>query len=507
MPTGSLDGQRIGNYLVTRLLGEGGMGSVYLARHPEIEREVAIKVINSVMDVDRAGRFIDEARAATRIRHPNIIDIYDLGRTDEGRIYYVMEPLQGQELMEVMTEHFQRDGGMSPREVLPYLAQICHALQAAHDKGVVHRDLKPENIFVLRRKHLAIKILDFGLAKLLEREQDGTAQTKTGMIMGSPLVIAPEQAEGLNRKISPRTDIYSLGVILFWMMATRPPFANEGAFKLLSMHATAPPPELATLAPNTPAAIAALVMQCLEKQPDRRPSSARELLDRFAAALGEQPPEDVKDSLDAAWSAKTMPSPSADPGRGDGFALAMARTLPPGHSQVDDSRLSTIKATDDPAEPEGTWDGTTWEGLRSRKPWLIPAGLAGVLLVGGALVMANMGESETPSSVQANAPSVPDAQTMTAPAQGAEDDLTTRSSALVQTGPDAAVVDAAPAKPVVARARKGRARKPKLADRRPASPATPRSLSPDAAPAPPAPASKKPEGHSPEDDRLKEPNL
>ena len=311
MPTGSLDGQRIGNYLVTRLLGEGGMGSVYLARHPEIEREVAIKVISSVMDVDRAGRFIDEARAATRIRHPNIIDIYDLGRTDEGRIYYVMEPLQGQELMEVMTEHFRRDGGMSPQEVLPYLAQICHALQAAHDKGVVHRDLKPENIYVLRRKHLAIKILDFGLAKLLEREQDGTAQTKTGMIMGSPLVIAPEQAEGLNRKISPRTDIYSLGVILFWMMATRPPFANEGAFKLLSMHATAPPPELATLAPNTPAAIAALVMQCLEKQPDRRPSSARELLDRFAAALGEQPPEDVKDS----WTRPGRPRPCPPPPR------------------------------------------------------------------------------------------------------------------------------------------------------------------------------------------------
>ena len=221
MPGGSLEGRKIGNYVVTRLLGEGGMGAVYLAHHPEIGREVAIKVISALLLDDRAERFIDEARAATRIRHPNIIDIYDLGRTEEGRIYYVMERLEGRELTEVMKEHFDRAGRMTPAQVLPILAQICYALQAAHDSDVVHRDLKPENIFVMRRRHLVVKILDFGLAKLLEREQEGTARTETGLIMGSPLVMAPEQASGEHRRISPATDLYSLGIILYWMMAAR----------------------------------------------------------------------------------------------------------------------------------------------------------------------------------------------------------------------------------------------------------------------------------------------
>ena len=283
----SLVGRKIGNYKVIRLLGAGGMGSVYLGRHPEIEREVAIKVLDRISAGPGAQRFIDEARAATRIRHRNIIDIFDLGRTDEGWVYYVMEVLEGCELSAIMKHCFKRKGQMTPRQVLPFLRQICDGLQAAHDQGIIHRDLKPENIFVSAEKPLAVKILDFGLAKLMEQEEQGVSSTRTGAMMGTPLVIAPEQGAGRIREISARTDLYSLGVILYWMLAGRPPFQSSEMWELISAHIKEPPPPLEEVGPPLPAAITDLVMQCLEKPPPKRPGSVREILSRFAAGLGE----------------------------------------------------------------------------------------------------------------------------------------------------------------------------------------------------------------------------
>ena len=293
----SLVGRKIGNYKVIRLLGAGGMGSVYLGRHPEIDREVAIKVLDRVSAGPGAQRFIDEARAATRIRHRNIIDIFDLGRTDEGWIYYVMEVLEGCELSAVMKHCFKRKGHMTPRQVLPFLRQICDGLQAAHDQGIIHRDLKPENIFVLAEKPLTLKILDFGLAKLMEQEEQGISATRTGAMMGTPLVIAPEQGAGRIREISARTDLYSLGVILYWMLSGRPPFQSSEVWELISAHIKEPPPLLEEVAPPLPADVAGLVAQCLEKSPPKRPASAREVLARFAAALGEELPGEADDDV------------------------------------------------------------------------------------------------------------------------------------------------------------------------------------------------------------------
>ncbi len=285
----SLTGKKLGNYVVTRLLGQGGMGSVYLARHPEIGREVAIKVMDRVGPEEMPRRFVDEARAATKIVHPNIIDVYDLGRTEEGWIYYVMEKLEGRDLDAIMSEAIELHGRMTPAEVVPLLEQICLGLQAAHDAGIVHRDLKPENVFVLEGEPLRLKLLDFGIAKVLEREARGAGHTQVGMIIGTPLVMAPEQVPGspqaLQARVSSRTDLYSVGILLYWMLAGRPPFMDDDLFALVSKQASEEPVPLEQRAPHLPAALTSLVMQCIHKSPDDRPGSAMEIYRRFKDAL------------------------------------------------------------------------------------------------------------------------------------------------------------------------------------------------------------------------------
>jgi predicted Ser/Thr protein kinase len=264
------------------VLGKGGMGTVYLAEHPDIGRQVAIKVLSRTNSEDILQRFLEEAKAVNRIGHPNIIDIYDFGRTGSGRLYYVMEYLRGRELSAVMTEKRR----MTPEEVLPYLEQICAAMQAAHDAGIVHRDLKPANIFVLDAvMPMRVKVLDFGVAKLLDQPKVGF-KTMPGMMLGTPLFSAPEQAAAELEKICPQTDLYSIGVIVYWMLSGRPPFLADNNAVLMAMHMTDPAPPIRRRAPNVPQAVAELVEQCLAKKTQDRPRSARDLARDFKAAIG-----------------------------------------------------------------------------------------------------------------------------------------------------------------------------------------------------------------------------
>jgi len=254
-------------------------------------------------------RFLTEGRVLAKMQHRNIVEIFDFGRTAEGRLFYLMELLQGQDLQEVMNQR----GAMSPGEVLPILEQICAGLQTAHDKGVVHRDLKPANILVLDEEPLAVKLLDFGLAKLLEDQDPEVKATATGMVVGTPLFIAPEQAAGERNRISPSTDLYSLGVILYWMLSGKPPFYSDAPGSLMLMHITAPPPPLQQAAPSVPAALAQLVEECLEKEPLDRPGSAREVAARFAAIC----------------RASARPEPLTTAPRAPGPDLGVSVTLPP----------------------------------------------------------------------------------------------------------------------------------------------------------------------------------
>jgi len=262
------------------------MGSVFLARHVTTGQEVAIKIMapHLTQNPKVVKRFEAEARAVMRIDHPNVISIFDYGRADDGTLFHIMEVLDGLDLATLMERR-----RFTPGEVLPFVTQICGALQAAHDRSVVHRDLKPENIFVLNGRPLTIKVLDFGIAKLLDPDEFLNL-TATGVAIGTPMFIAPEQAMGDKHNISPQTDIYSLGVVLYAMLCGAPPFQSEGIGSLLVMHINEPPPSLLGRAPHVPEAVAELVHRCLEKDPARRPRSAAAVARDFEQALGAADP-------------------------------------------------------------------------------------------------------------------------------------------------------------------------------------------------------------------------
>ncbi|MCA9670316.1 MAG: serine/threonine protein kinase [Myxococcales bacterium] len=307
----SLVGRKVGNHVIVRKLGEGGMGKVYLAEHPDLGTRQAIKVLDASFGTDSAiaRRFLAEAKAATSVDHPNVIRITDLGCLNEiSSLYYVMEALEGQDLAALL----ETRRTFSPAEVLRYLEQICPALEAAHARGVVHRDLKPENIFVIDEREPELRLLDFGLAKLLLGDGGASGErTATGVVMGTPLYIAPEQAEGKSDAISARTDIYSMGVVLYRMLAGEHPITGASAAVLLFKHITTAPEPLALKNPSVPQAVADVVHACLEKDPSARPASALELLERYRAALGVSAASGAARSAAAADVANsaTMPLP------------------------------------------------------------------------------------------------------------------------------------------------------------------------------------------------------
>jgi serine/threonine protein kinase/tetratricopeptide (TPR) repeat protein len=312
--TDKLVGKRLGNYVISDLIGEGGMGAVYLAEHPQIGRRVAIKVLDSRLgdheEVSR--RFLAEARAIARIEHPNVIDIYDFGRSLDGQLYYVMELLKGEDLSKIM----EKLGAMTAAECWPYLEQICDGLQAAHDHGITHRDLKPENIFIPdSKKRLSIKIIDFGLAKVHDPGFKGPSLTAKGVVMGTPLTISPEQAAGHHDKVGPRTDLYSLGVILYWMLAGEPPFVDATAAVVLAMHIKDELPPLREKKDSVPQGVADLVHRCLAKDPDDRPASAAEIAKTFEMVAGVSKPNATILGVSApvveqlAASKRTAPAP------------------------------------------------------------------------------------------------------------------------------------------------------------------------------------------------------
>ncbi len=280
-------GTRLGPYEVVAPLGAGGMGEVYRARDTRLGREVAVKVLPTSVssDPERQRRFEQEARAASLLSHPNIIALYDLG-VHEGAPYVVSELLEGETL------RARLEGRALPaRRAAEYATQIARGLAAAHEKGLVHRDLKPENLFVTKDGH--VKILDFGLAKLtrpeeLGRSPDGetmTRQTDPGTVLGTVGYMSPEQVRG--RAVDHRSDIFSFGTILYEMVAGRRPFSGDTAAETMTAILKEEPTELADLSPGLPPAVLRIVRHCLEKRPEERFASARDLAFDLEAVSGE----------------------------------------------------------------------------------------------------------------------------------------------------------------------------------------------------------------------------
>jgi serine/threonine-protein kinase len=325
----------VGNYRVTKLLGEGGMGMVYLGEHPVIGRKVAIKVLHHALaaDKDIVARFFNEARAIHMIGHANIVEILDFGQTPDGQPYFIMEFLTGEALSELVAR-----GPIPPDDVAAISDQMCRALSAAHNKGIVHRDLKPHNVQLLERDGaMMVKILDFGVAKILAAP-DGSqsVKTRTGSLMGTPLYMSPEQCKGAGL-LDHRTDIYSLGVMIFEMLAGRPPFVAEGIGELFAKHMLEEAPSLLEFAPNTPPNMAAAVNKALNKELDDRFPSMEEFR---KALLGE---------TQVAGSGRT-PAPKRAGALGTRSAVPAAQTMSP---QAQSTTLSSASSEiDDIAPPK-----------------------------------------------------------------------------------------------------------------------------------------------------------
>jgi serine/threonine protein kinase len=266
-------GSQAGEYVIERKLGEGGMGAVYGARHPLIGKRAAIKVIKRELSASQEAvdRFIREAQAVNQIGHPNIVDVFGFGRLPDGRSFFVMEWLEGESL---------RDRMLRPLpfpEALEYLETIAMALQAAHEAGVLHRDLKPDNVFLWRQKadpRPRVKLLDFGLAKLSGGGGDNRIDhTRTGIVMGTPLYLSPEQAKGM--KVDLPTDVYSLGAMAYEMLTGVVPFKADSAVEIMAMHISRPAMPLRQIAPWMPLDLEQLVLGMLGKDPARRPTIAQ----------------------------------------------------------------------------------------------------------------------------------------------------------------------------------------------------------------------------------------
>jgi serine/threonine-protein kinase len=279
-------GRSIGNYKIARVLGEGGMGTVYLAEHPMIGKRVAVKMLRPDLGADPGlvSRFFQEAKAVNEIRHPNIVDISDFGHTDDGIVYFVMELMEGQSLRDRLTA-----GPMPIDQTITVARQVIDALAAAHRVGIIHRDLKPDNIFLVNDAELPggfrAKLFDFGVAKLLGDKQQVGHKTIDGAVVGTPFYMSPEQA--LCHDVGVSADIYAMGVVIYEMIAGTVPFHSEQLVLLLNAILKQPAPPPSRLRPSTPAWLDRLVLRCLEKDPEARPRSMEEINAVLAAGSAE----------------------------------------------------------------------------------------------------------------------------------------------------------------------------------------------------------------------------
>jgi len=465
-------GAVIGNYQIIRKLGEGGMGAVYLGQHQLLGRRAAIKVLLPELSArpDIVNRFFNEARAVTSISDPGIVQVFDFGYHTDGSAFIVMEYLEG----EPLDQRLARLGKLPAAEALRLCRQIAASLAAAHAQNIIHRDLKPENIYLVHDGEVASgersKILDFGIAKLSD-DNPGKIKTHTGALMGTPMYMSPEQCRGLS-ELDHRSDIYSLGSVLFHLLTGRPPFEGEGMGDIIAAHIREPAPVPSSRAPEISPSVDALVLRCLAKAPADRYQTMLEL----AAAIGQILPYITSPAAPTQWvyayQGGSTPTPAppyappqaSRPGTPPPPAPYASRPgtpppppygshpgtpvpPPPGMSMSTVPTPTTLGGSNGQVAAQSLPAMTTG----SRKlGWL----LAVVVLVGGAgaaiaVVMTRPGSHAAAPGQDAAAvalPAVPDAGQATAPPAIAID-----AAAAVAATPDAApapaAVDAAPPPP------------------------------------------------------------
>jgi len=318
-----LDGQ----FRILQKIGSGGMGAVYKALQPAMNRMVAVKILHPKLAnrKDLVSRFRREARAMSHLSHPNTVKVYLYGELDDGSLYIVMEYLEGRNLNQVV----RKEGPLVVERAIPVLIQCCGALQEAHLMGIVHRDLKPENIFLSTNGGLKDfpKVLDFGLAKVTERElRPGSIMlTQEGMVFGTPEFMSPEQAQG--HVLDARSDIYSLAVILYEVLTGKLPFEARTPMEFIQLHVTKPPiPIDDRIAGKTfPPGLGQVIAKALEKKPENRYASASEFADALKVFGGQ-----ASKGFTAMMPAAVPSSPGASPASPASPAAAIPQPAPSG---------------------------------------------------------------------------------------------------------------------------------------------------------------------------------
>jgi serine/threonine-protein kinase len=353
-------GQSIGNYRVLAKIGTGGMGAVYLCEHPLIGKKVALKVIHRELSGNRevVQRFFQEARSVNKIGNEHIVEIHDFGVTDNGDHFYIMEYLEGHTLATVLG----REKVLAVMRALHIGSQIANALAATHAAGIIHRDLKPDNIMLTLRLGDPdfVKVLDFGLAKVLAGGGNAVVKTAAGVLLGTPQYMSPEACES-KRELDHRTDIYALGVLLFQMMTGSLPFDGESMGEVLVKQVTALPPAPRGINPQIPPSVEQVLLRCLAKQPDARFPTMIALRDALLdpeAYLRNSPP--------------ISPARSVAPGE----AKVDAKTVVAHAAAMQKTRIGTAShALPLPPQPTGAYTAATViaEGVPpARKPTAAP---------------------------------------------------------------------------------------------------------------------------------------
>jgi serine/threonine protein kinase len=393
-----------GRYRIEKLVGEGGMGRVYLAEHVEIGRRVAMKILHPVYShmPDLVERFRREARAASRIGHPHIVDVTDSGRTREGSVYFVMEYLEGVDLGTVI----EREGAIEIRRALRIVTQICRALAAAHSAGIIHRDLKPENIFLTMRDNTSdfVKVLDFGIAKSAEAERVWSRRlTSPGMAMGTPEYMAPEQAAG--KPADERCDVYAVGAILYEALTGLAPYDGDNFMEVLTKKAMGEPVPVRELRPEVPEAVVALVQRAMARNPEDRPVSMEVLEyevtkcmagrgEAVANILGMRTDHDLVVSLNPGLALPPAPSEvERRPGKARQRSAADAGLLGQDSSSISDASL--VDESDAVKMPSDAAQNTVLTSVRVRSRaailgWI--GGAAGLLMAAGVILYLASGD-------------------------------------------------------------------------------------------------------------------
>ena len=368
-----------GKYVVERVLGVGGMGVVVAARHQDLGSRVAIKFVlpNAVNNPEVMSRFLREAQAATRITSEHVARVTDVGRLDSSAPYMVMEYLDGCDLGQVL----EQQGPFAITVAIDYVMQAMVAIAEAHSLGIVHRDLKPSNLFLTHRADgsALVKVLDFGISKATALDSQ-VALTRTGGMMGTPVYMSPEQVRN-TKQVDPRSDIWSLGVILFELLGGRPPFHGETVGAVLAATLTDTPLSLRELRPEVPAALEKVVRRCLEKTTDKRWSNIGELASALAPFGG--PEADVAKLRVTGITSRTLGPPV----------------------------VSVVEQRPAAARTQAPWTTTAGKSaarpLHPRKPIFVAAisSMAVLILVGVAVVWhLHSTQAEPASSVMVAAP-------------------------------------------------------------------------------------------------------